>query len=67
MASTIATTNKTILFGDFSRFIIRDAGDFELRRLDELYANQYATGFLAVGRRDSKVLQSAAIKRLTQA
>lgn len=67
MASTIATTNKTILFGDFSKFIIRDAGDFELRRLDELYANQYATGFLAVGRRDSKVMQSAAIKRLTQA
>ena len=67
MASSIATTAKTILFGDFSKFLIRDASALEVRRLDERYADQYATGFLAVGRRDGKVLQSAAIKRLTQA
>lgn len=67
MASSIATTNKTILFGDFSKYLIRDASALEVRRLDERYADQYATGFLAVGRRDGKVLQSAAIKRLTQA
>jgi len=67
MASSVATTNKTIAFGDFEQFYIRDAGPLEIRRLDERYADAYETGFLAVGRRDSKVVQTNAIKLLTQA
>lgn len=67
MASSVATTNKTIAFGDFEQFYIRDAGPLEIRRLDERYADAYETGFLAVGRRDSKVVQTQAIKLLTQA
>jgi HK97 family phage major capsid protein len=67
MASSIVTTAKTILFGDFQKFIIRDSSQLEITRMNERYAEQYATGFLATGRRDSKVLQSSAIKRLTQA
>jgi HK97 family phage major capsid protein len=54
-------------FGDFEQFYIRDAGPLEIRRLDERYADAYETGFLAVGRRDSKVVQTQAIKLLTQA
>jgi HK97 family phage major capsid protein len=67
MASSIVTTAKTMLFGDFQKFIIRDSSQLEITRMNERYAEQYATGFLATGRRDSKVLQSSAIKRLTQA
>jgi HK97 family phage major capsid protein len=67
MASSVATTAKTIAFGDFEQFYIRDAGPLEIRRLDERYADAYETGFLAVGRRDSKVVQTQAIKLLQQA
>ena len=67
MASTIATTNKTILFGDFSKYYIREVGQLELIRLNERYAEKYQTGFMVVGFRDAKVVQPAAIKRLTQA
>lgn len=67
MASSIATTNKTVLFGDFSKYYIRQVGSLELIRLNELYANKYQTGFMVVSFEDAKVVQSAAIKRLTQA
>lgn len=67
MASSIATTAKTMLFGDFSKYYIRQVGSLELIRLNELYANKYQTGFMVVSFEDAKVVQSAAIKRLTQA
>lgn len=67
MQSSVATTTKTIAFGDFSQFYIRDSGPLIINRLDERYADAYETGFLAVGRRDSKVIQTNAIKLLTQA
>ena len=58
---------KTILFGDFSKYYIREVGQLELIRLNERYAEKYQTSFMVVGFRDAKVVQSAAIKRLTQA
>lgn len=67
MASTIATTNKTVLFGDFKKFIIRDALDIQVVRMDERYAEYGQVAFTAFQRCDSKVLVSAAIKLLTQA
>ncbi|NBW09714.1 MAG: phage major capsid protein [Caulobacteraceae bacterium] len=66
MASSIAATNVTALFGDFSKYFIRDAGDIQIIRMNERYADQYSTAFLAVRRSDAKVAQSAAIKKLTQ-
>ena len=67
MSSAITTGLITALFGDFSKFYIRDAGPLEVKRSEEFLFTSNATAFLAVGRRDSKVIQSAAIKRLTQA
>lgn len=67
MASSIATTAKTILFGDPQYFGIRLVGDFELLRFNELYGAAYQTGFMGVQFFDSKVTLSAAIKRITQA
>jgi HK97 family phage major capsid protein len=66
MASSIAASAKTILFGDFSKHMIRDIGDIEIIRLNERYADKYQTGFLAINRCDAKVMQSSAIKRITQ-
>jgi len=66
MASSIAASAVTILFGDFSKYYIRQAGDLEIIRLDERYADAYQTGFMVVERVDAKVAQSAAIKKLTQ-
>lgn len=66
MASSIASGNVTMLFGDFSKYYIRQAGDLEIIRMDERYADAYQTGFMVVERVDAKVAQSAAIKKLTQ-
>ena len=66
MASSIAASAVTALFGDFQKYYIRDAGDIEIIRLNERYADAYATGFMAFRRTDAKVAQSAAIKKLTQ-
>jgi HK97 family phage major capsid protein len=67
MASTIATTNKTVLFGDFSHFLIRDVKEVEILRSTERYFEYNQQAFLGVHHSDSKCLSSAAIKRLTQA
>lgn len=67
MAASIVTTAITMLYGDFSKFIIRDAGEVRMRRLDERYADKDQTGFVAFLRSDSRVINTNAIKRLTQA
>jgi len=67
MQSSVATAEKTVLIGDFSRFIIRDAGPIRMFRLEERYRDNDQTGFVAFARFDSKVLNSDAIKHLIQA
>jgi HK97 family phage major capsid protein len=64
----LATGNKTIVFGDFSGYTIRDTGSFVLRRLDELYAGNLLVGFLAWHRTDGKMIDTTgALKHLIQA
>lgn len=67
MVSTIATTNKTALFGDFSKYIIRITSDMTIQRLDELYAANGQIGYIAFMRVDGDIIAPNAIKRLTQA
>jgi HK97 family phage major capsid protein len=77
MASTVATTNKTILFGAFDYFKIADRSskqdgklsgtEIYVRRLNELYAASGQVGFRAFSRFDSHVLLAAAFKLLVQA
>lgn len=64
MDSALTTGKKLILFGDYSHFVIRDVGATRFYRLDELYRGTDQTGFVALRRMDSKVIQSAAIKHL---
>lgn len=63
----IATGKKTILFGDFSKFVVRVAGGLQFLRLDERFADSLVVGYLAYKRVDSNILQANAIKHLVQA
>lgn len=63
---TIAASAKTIAFGDWSKYIVRMVQDFSLIRLNERYADELATGFVAYARVDGKLLNSSAIKLLVQ-
>ena len=63
----IATGSKSIAAGDFSKFVVRNAGGIQMLRLTERYAEELEVAFLAYRRSDGGVLNSAAIKYITQA
>lgn len=63
----IATGNKTVLFGDFSYYVVADWAGVGMQRLDELYAGTGEVGFRGYRRLDGNVILSAAIKHLIQA
>jgi HK97 family phage major capsid protein len=50
--AVMAASAKSILFGDFSYYLIRDVQDIRLLRLDERYADFLQSGFLAFLRTD---------------
>lgn len=62
MASTLATGNKIIAYGDWDKFIIRRVNSFTLRRLTERYAEFDQTAFFGLARMDSFVEDNTAIK-----
>jgi HK97 family phage major capsid protein len=61
------TGNVSLLFGDFNYYVIRDAGGISFQRLNELYAMNGQVGFRAYMRTDGKLMNTAAVKKLTQA
>ena len=66
MASIASSTTgtgaaKTILFGAFNRYIIRDVRDIIFLRLDERYAEYGMTAFLAFHRHDGKTVQASTV------
>ena len=67
--TTPATGVKSILFGDLSKYIIRDCRDVVLIRLDERYADYHQVGFLAFARSDGDLLDAGThpVKYGTQA
>ncbi len=68
MASTVATTNKTIAFGNFrAGYVVRNVNGGQLMRLEERYADYLQVGFFAFGRMDALVQDSSAVKLLVQA
>lgn len=52
MASSVATTNKTVAFGDFAHYYIRDVNSVRLVRMDERFADADQVGFIAHMRTD---------------
>lgn len=65
--ASIATTNKTVLFGDFSKYVVRRVGGTEMLALRERYAENLQVGFIAFLRVDGELLNTSAVKHLVQA
>lgn len=61
------TAKKHIYFGDFSKYKIRRIGGVSLSRNDSLYWAERAAGFMGFLRIDGNLVNSNAIKFLTQA
>jgi len=53
-----ASAAKSVLFGDLSKYIIRDVMQIELRRLDERFAELGQVAFLAFARSDGNLLDA---------
>lgn len=64
MASALANNAKTILFGDFSKFVVRIVRDVRVVTLRELYMASLQVGFIGWIRFDSELIQPNAIKAL---
>lgn len=65
MASTQAASAKIMVFGDFSKFFIREVQGIVMRRLVERYADYDQVGLVGFMRTDSVVVDSAGLKLLT--
>lgn len=64
---TLATGNKTILFGDMGYYWVADREGRSFKRLNELYAPTGQVGFLASQRVDGKLILAEAVQVLQQA
>ena len=58
MTSTITSEDKVLLFGDFSKYKVREVNALRLIRLDELYAANDQVAFQAFMRFDGKLLDA---------
>lgn len=69
MASSIAASAITVLFGELTAYKIRQVGQIVLRRLDERFADTNQTGFLAFVRGDGNLLDAGdgPVRKLVQA
>jgi HK97 family phage major capsid protein len=67
MQATLATATVTVLCGDFSAYKVRDVGVVRLKRLEERWAELDQVGFLGFLRSDGRYINTARVKKLTQA
>ncbi len=69
MASSIATTNKTIIFGALKKYKIRDVATIRLYQLKERYADYDQVAYIAFMRSDGALLDAGThpVKYLQQA
>lgn len=58
MAGPGTSTNKAVLFGNFQKYIIRDARPLALLQLRERYADYLQVGFLAFSRHDGDLIDA---------
>jgi HK97 family phage major capsid protein len=56
--AAMAASAKSIAFGDFSNFVIRDVMDVQLVRFGEKFMDSGQIGFVAFSRHDSKLLNA---------
>lgn len=67
--ATPASATKSVVFGQLSKYKIRDVASFRMTRLNERYADNDQVGFLAWSRHDGNLLDAgvAPVKHLLQA
>lgn len=65
--SSFATNKRLLLYGDFSAYLIRDAGDVVFARADELRILNHQVVFLAFQRSDGALPNTSAVKHLRTA
>jgi len=58
MANAFTTGQKLILYGDMSKYVIRDVNTIRMVRLDELFAATDQVGFIAFMRTDGNLLDA---------
>jgi len=58
----MAANAKSILFGDFSQYIIREVRAYSLIVLRERFAEYFQVGFVGYARADGRLLQPEAVK-----
>lgn len=63
----MAASAKSVLYGDFSWYWIRDVANVYIQRLNELFAMNGQVGFLVFHRTDGKLVNTAAVKHLANA
>lgn len=66
MPSTLTAGTKTMGFGNFAEYWIRDAGSIGVQRMNERYADTGHVGFRVYARVDGKIVDPNAIKVLRQ-
>jgi HK97 family phage major capsid protein len=66
--ATIATTNKTVLFGQLSKYLVRQVKDMSIVQLNERFADFGQVAFLAFARYDGNLLDAGThpVKYLVQ-
>jgi HK97 family phage major capsid protein len=65
--ASIATGATSVIAGDFSKYIVRTVNQPRLVRTDELFKGSDQVAFNYFQRVDAKIINSAAIKKLTHA
>lgn len=60
--AAMAASAKSIIFGDFRKYIVRDVMAITLLRLEERYAEVGQVGFIAFSRHDGRSINPAALK-----
>ena len=63
----LATGNRFIVGGDFSRYVVRKVIDFQVMTLRERYAELFQVAFLGFARFDGGLLNANAVKVLKSA
>lgn len=56
--ASYAATARVLIFGDLSKYIIRDVKQIEIMRLDERYAEAHQVAFLGFSRHDGDLLNA---------
>lgn len=64
METALTTGKKIMLFGDFSKYIVRRVLGMTLRRLEERFIDSGQIGYIAFARYDGELINTAAVKHL---